>query len=499
MQDDSILSVGIDVGTTSTHMTVSRLFLANSSVFNQAPRAIISNRQIIYQSDIHLTPLAEGGIIDAQAVASILEKEFQKAEITPSMIKTGAAIITGESARLRNAKEVIKSLAHLAGELVVEGAGPRLEGVLAARGAGADRASKMNGTTILNVDIGGGTSNIAVYQHGVLKGSCCLNIGGRFLKFDANGTIEAITSHARKFLESLGTKQCFEVGYRPEKLELEETANALAQSLIGFLSFGRVDRVIECLVDDRADLEFLLDSGVARFRFDQLWLSGGVAQLMLPKSYETTEIGRTTKKRHGVEREAQRDNDDPFKYNDMGVLLASAIKNVLAKNQIAFYIPQQAIRATVIGASMHTLKLSGSTIGLHQENLPLRNLKTIAVTCDDISSGLKNFDLEWSNRVVALAISIDCRYESIKSTAQSIAGTFKRENGKEPLVILLKEDCGMALGQMLRLHLPDSSIVVVDGITLDDGDHIDIGQPLAATPGCTATLPVIVKTLVFPE
>lgn len=480
MQDDSILSVGIDVGTTSTHMTVSRLFLANSSVINQTPRAVISNRQIIYQSDIHLTPLADGGIIDAQAVASILESEFQKSEITPSMIKTGAAIITGETARLRNAREVIKSLAHLAGELVVESAGPHLEGVLAARGAGADRASKTNGITIFNADIGGGTTNIAVYHNGILKGSCCLNIGGRFLKFSADGTIEAITSRGKKFLDTLGTP--LNVADKPEDSELEKVANALADCIIGFLSRGTIDDRIECLVDDLVELEFIgsgsrsdRNSAPEKLAADELWFSGGVAQLMLF------------------------DPPDVFQFNDMGVLLARGLKNALSTSAITFHVPHQAIRATVIGASMHTLKLSGSTIGLHQENLPLRNLKTIAVVPDKISDALKNFDLDWSASTVALAMSIESKYDSIKATAADIAEAFKREGGREPLVILLKEDCGMALGQMLRRHLPNSSIVVVDGITLDDGDHIDIGQPLATNTGCTATLPVIVKTLVFPD
>lgn len=474
MQDDSILSVGIDVGTTSTHMTVSRISLANSSAINQAPRAVISNRKIVYQSDIHLTPLADGGIIDAQAVAAILESEFRKAEIAPSMIKTGAAIITGETARLRNAREVIKSLAHLAGELVVESAGPHLEGVLAARGAGADRASKTDGTTIFNADIGGGTSNIAVYQNGSLKGSCCLNIGGRFLKFMSDGTIEAITSRGRMFLETLGVH--IEVGQRPALIQLEEVANALAESIIELLSKGTVNHLVACLVDDRHELELIACGNRTQENVaDELWFSGGVAQLMLSEEHNA------------------------YKFNDMGVLFARGLKNTLSEKAIRYHVPHQAIRATVIGASMHTLKLSGSTIGLHQENLPLRNLKTISVESNRISESLKSYDLDWSTSTLALAMSIESKYDSIKATAEDIAAAFKREKGKEPLVILLKEDCGMALGQMLRRHLPDSSIVVVDGVTLDDGDHIDIGQPIATNTGCTATLPVIVKTLVFPD
>lgn len=486
--DDSLLSVGIDVGTTSTHMTVSRLELANSSVINQAPRQVISNRQIIYQSDIYLTPLTPDGVIDAPAVAGILEGEFKKANITYAMIKTGAAIITGETARLRNAKEVIRSLAHLAGELVVESAGPHLEGVLAARGVGADRVSKLNQKVILNADIGGGTTNIAIYQNGVLKGSCCLNIGGRFLRFDAGGTIEAITSYGRKFLQSLSTRQILrsnqlrelEVGGKPSLSTLEVLADALAECLIGFLTAepNTATASIESLVEDRSDIANLIDGGL-----DELWFSGGVAQLMLY------------------------DAGDDLEFNDMGVLLARCLKTKLKASHTTFHVSEHAIRATVLGASMHTLKLSGSTIGLHRENLPLRNVKAVSVDGPaSVALTLRNHDLEWSTTTVALAMSIESKYNSIKNAAEDIARAFESQKGKEPLVILLAEDCGMALGQMLRRQLPNTSMVVVDGVTIDDGDYIDIGQPIGSNSfkgigntGCTATLPVVVKTLVFPE
>ena len=52
------------------------------------------------------------------------------------MLRTGAVIITGETARKENANEVLEALSDLAGDFVVATAGPDLESILAARGAG---------------------------------------------------------------------------------------------------------------------------------------------------------------------------------------------------------------------------------------------------------------------------------------------------------------------------------------------------------------------------
>src|SRR5438477_11524888 len=110
-------------------MILSRLKYANQGTPDQVPRVAITSREILYEGNIHFTPITADGLIDAQAVSDILEREYQLAGIDRSRIRTGAAIITGETARLRNAPQVIQNLAHLAGDLVAASAGPHLESI----------------------------------------------------------------------------------------------------------------------------------------------------------------------------------------------------------------------------------------------------------------------------------------------------------------------------------------------------------------------------------
>lgn len=89
-----------------------------------------------------------------------------QAQIRPEDVKTGAVIITGETARMENAEEVLRAVSDMAGEFVVSTAGPDLESVLSGKGAGADMLSRRTGKVTANLDIGGGTSNIAVFEKG---------------------------------------------------------------------------------------------------------------------------------------------------------------------------------------------------------------------------------------------------------------------------------------------------------------------------------------------
>lgn len=169
-----ILSVGIDIGTSTTQLIFSRLTIENQASSYTVPRINIVDKEVIYRSRIYFTPLRSPTEIDAEAVKKIVRSEYRAAGITPEELKTGAVIITGETARKENANEVLSALSDLAGDFVVATAGPDLESVLSGRGAGADVLSKEKHTTVANLDIGGGTTNIALYEKGTLRGTCCL-------------------------------------------------------------------------------------------------------------------------------------------------------------------------------------------------------------------------------------------------------------------------------------------------------------------------------------
>ena len=96
----------------------------------------VTNREVIYKSNIYFTPLTRDDEIDSEQVAYIISMEYENAGMTPDMLGS-AVIITGESAKKRNARMVTESIAELAGEFVVASAGPDLESLLPGKGSGA--------------------------------------------------------------------------------------------------------------------------------------------------------------------------------------------------------------------------------------------------------------------------------------------------------------------------------------------------------------------------
>ena len=179
---ESLLSIGLDVGTTTTQMIVSRLTVENQASSFSVPKMQITQRQILYKGAVHFTPLLDRDRVDGAALQQLIREEYEKAGITPRQVDTGAVIVTGETSRKENARTVLEALAEQAGDFVVATAGPHLESVLAAKGAGATQYSEETGKTVLHMDIGGGTANLAWIEQGKIVRTGCLNVGGRLLK-----------------------------------------------------------------------------------------------------------------------------------------------------------------------------------------------------------------------------------------------------------------------------------------------------------------------------
>jgi ethanolamine utilization protein EutA len=218
-----LCSVGLDVGTTTTQLIVSELNVENKSGAFSVPELSITDRKILYESPVHFTPLLDESHVDGHAIRKIVEKEYQKAGITRQSVDTGAIIITGETSRKENAGAVLEALSDLAGEFVVATAGPDLESVLAARGAGALDYSAETGKRVLHMDIGGGTSNLALIEDGKIIRTGCLNVGGRLIKLE-NGNVIYISP----VLAGLTDLQ---VGSKPKSGQIEALARVLASAL----------------------------------------------------------------------------------------------------------------------------------------------------------------------------------------------------------------------------------------------------------------------------
>lgn len=494
---NSLLSVGIDVGTTTTHMVLTRLKVDNQQVFNRLPNSSITRREILFKSPICFTPLKDG-CIDGEAVARLIASFYRESGIEPQEVDTGAMIITGESARADNAALVIKEITRLAGDFVAEVAGPKLESALSARGSGAVAYAAATGKTILNADIGGGTTNVALIKGGEIIETTCLNLGGRLLRVEYDGTNYLLTGENQA--ASLIKKK---VLADPESTsltleQLKKVSNLAAELIMDYLA-GTAAPEYESLLQALSLTE--QPSLHRRESIDEYWFSGGVASRFQNKAGD------------------QAGSACPF--GDIGDLLAQAIELKARQLNLPIKASQDAISATVIGAGMHSLQVSGCTINAETKDLPIKNIRLFKVrTKARPTDG--NADHQWlaaqiekqrsqlglmtasSEPQADLAVYLQdltpekLGFEQLKQLALALSHFFSQEKNNRPCIVVTREDIAMSLSQILKPMLRDKIIITVDGIDAEEGDFMDLGKSVGnySDPNCQS-LTVVIKTLLF--
>ncbi len=470
-----VISVGIDIGTSTTQLIFSRLTIENRASAYAVPRVEIVNKEVIYSSEIYFTPLQSSTEIDAEAVSQIIRNEYQKAGMTPDQVTTGAVIITGETARKQNANLVLNRLSDLAGDFVVATAGPDLESVLSGRGAGADRLSEENRNIVANLDIGGGTTNISVFRKGSLYAVTCLDVGGRLVKVE-NGKITYIYTKLKELAERNGI--LIQVGESAEEAKLRKICKLMANQIKEALQLSKnVEKNFILYTNDGKGLPEDLKISAVTF-------SGGVAGYV----YEPEE-------------------KDLFRYGDVGVLLGQEINRCGILDQVLCYKSDETIRATVVGAGTHTTEVSGSTIFYKKEKLPMKNVPILRLadadeeTPDLVSQAiLRQMPIYQSeDKLDPIAISLTgSRYSSFTSIQKLadaiINATVSIQKKGIPLIVMLESDVGKALGNAINIKLRGKTdVVCIDGIKAQGGDYVDLGEPV----GGGHVLPVVVKTLIF--
>lgn len=466
---ESLLSAGIDVGTSTTQLVFSRLEVANQAAGFRMPRISITEKKVIYKSAIYFTPLLSETRLDGAKLRALLEDEYKRAGVRPEDVDTGAVIITGETARKENAAEVLAALSGLAGDFVVATAGPDLESVIAGRGAGTDVYSKVHGVTAVNIDIGGGTSNLAVFAQGEVVDTGCMDIGGRLVKIaPENGRISYIADKIKWLIEKRGFD--IAVGDVAEVQKLQPLAQALAGLLAQAAGIGPASD--ECrMLETHKGLK-----GKASIQY--VSFSGGVADYIYPHSAE----------------------ENVFRYGDIGILLGEAIAQSALCQAYTVIPSKETIRATVVGAGSHTTKVSGSTIRYTTDAFPMKNLPILKLAEAEeghIAQALAEKS-RWFEADDVLAVGLvgqkSPAFAQIQRYADELySGMKPRLDKGQPLVIVLREDMAMVLGQTLSMCHPELPVICLDGIAVENGDYIDIGKPIAEGE----VVPVVVKTLVF--
>jgi len=471
-----LLSVGVDVGTTTTQIVFSRLNLQDVSRPGQIPRINITDRKVIYQSPIVFTPLIDFETIDADKLNEIVRREYATAGVDPSQVETGAVIITGETAKKKNADEILRALSGLAGEFVVSVAGPNVESLIAGKGAGAADYSQKNYATVTNVDIGGGSANSATFRSGNLIGAAAMNYGGRILEVEnLTGRVRHIAEPAKYVLADIGLN--LNIGDSPSLEDLRRFTDRMADMTV---------ELIEGTSSPLAQKIYLTPPVGASGKGSVLMFSGGIGHYY----YSPIPILSVS---------------DVTIHDDVGPLLAESLRKHAVLNSYQIVPPSETVRATVLGASTQTVTLSGSTIWAEREILPLKNVPVTRPTLPaslepasvsrSITDAVNRWDVNLATDPFAIALELDksLDYESLTQLANGLNNFANTMPSDRPLIAIIERDYAQALGQTVKGLSPSRALLVIDQVGLSEGDYIDIGTPLMDG----RVVPLSVKTLIF--
>jgi ethanolamine utilization protein EutA len=472
----SLMTVGIDIGSSGTQVIFSRVNLRRLGE-DLSSRYFVVSRETLFQSSVALTPYRSEEHIDEAKLGAIIDDAYNAAGIDPAAIDTGAVILTGEALRRENAGAIAAIVAEKGGDFVCATAGHHMESMLAAYGSGAATVSSAEGKRILNIDIGGGTTKLAVVEHGKVVATAAVHIGGRLQVVDHDGLIARLDPAGKYHARRAGF--AWSHGDIAHAADLDKVADGMADALVAALAAR--------LPHDIAHL-YLTDPIADFGAIDGIMFSGGVGEYV-----------------YGRE-----DRD----FADLGRRLGHAIRRRIDAGALPWpLLPAgECIRATALGASEYSVQLSGNTsyISAPGALLPRRNLQVLQpdylpsdiIDPDAVAAAIRRhlvaFDVD-ADREVALALRWQGApsYERLAAFADGIRrGLADRIARRQAIYIMLDGDVAQTLGAILREELDvGSEILVIDGVVLMDFDYIDLGRIRMPSN----TVPVTIKSLVFSE
>ncbi len=479
LQDNiTLLSVGIDIGSAGTQVVFSRVQMRRLSE-ELTSRYFVVDRETVYQSPVALTPYLSEARIDDQAIGHIIDSAYEAAGVHPDDVDTGAVILTGEALRRENARAIADVLAEVGGEFVCAAAGHHMESMLAAYGSGAAKASHDRAAALLNIDIGGGTTKLALVERGNVIHTAAIHLGGRLAVIDEEGRITRLDPAGRRLAALAGCD--WNLGDTVGEDDLARVTEWMADALVAALTQNPAPSEVQGL-----------------WLTEPLGVIGGVAGAMFSGGVGEYVYGRE-----------ERD------FGDLGRRLGHAIRERLAEGRFPFpLLPAgECMRATALGASEYSVQLSGNTVCISspRELLPRKNLQVIqppvalgdivdpAAVAAAIGDHFRRFDLVEGDAEVALAFRWRGApaYPRLEGFARGIVEALPRTLAAgKPLFVLLDGDVAQTLGALLKDELAVASeVLVLDGISLWDFDYIDLGRVRMPS----FTVPVTIKSLVFSE
>ena len=466
-----LTSVGVDIGSSTSHLVFSRLELSQ-----EGTRYVVKKRIVLSESEILLTPYTDDLTIDMERLERFINEQYQRAELKREDVDTGALILTGVAVRRRNSRAIAELFAEEAGRFVSVTAGDGLETTMAAHGSGAVARSGREDAVVLNIDVGGGTSKIAVCAGGRVREVTAIDVGARLLAMDGANNVVRIEEAGRRHGGKVGVD--LELGRSMNEKTLEAIASEMADRLFEVVNQQE-------LTGETREL-LRLPPLSYRGKVDAVTFSGGVSEFI----YGHAENG----------------------YGDMGAILGREIRRRVEGLGVPILEPAARIRATVIGASQYTIQVSGSTIFISPPDaVPVRNVPVVRIDFewgDDIDpaevmgaidNALRRLDLQDGRQPVALAFHWEgsATFARLQGFCGAVAEGLKPILDKgHPLLLVNDGDIGGILGLHFKEEMKlDKPIISVDGIALQEFDYIDVGALIPSS----GAVPVVIKSLVFPS
>ena len=474
MQEEEELhltSVGVDIGSSTTHLVFSRLELRL-----EGTRYRVTRREVLNESEILLTPYVDDTRIDVEALEAFINQQYKQAGIKRDDVDTGALILTGVAVRRRNARAIAELFAAEAGKFVAVSAGDGLEATMAGHGSGAVGHSAKTGGVVLNIDIGGGTSKFAICNNGRVQEVTAMDVGARLLAFDKEGAVVRIEEAGRKH-----------AAWADIKVGLGEK---ISQENLRVMVSGMVEKLLAVLkpepLSDHTKGLLRLPPLSYRGEIDSLMFSGGVSEFIY--------------------------NREKTSFGDLGPLIAEEIHRRMPELGMLVMEPTARIRATVIGASQYTIQVSGNTIFISPEDaVPVRNIPVVAPAFNfdgedidqnavvlAVQNALRRLDLLTGRQPVALSFQWrgSATFARLKSFCSGVAKGLQEILAKgHPLTLVNDGDIGGIVGLHFQEELAvENPIISIDGIALNDFDYIDIGALIPSS----GSVPVVIKSLIFP-
>ncbi len=452
---ERVILLGLDFGSTTSSALVASAQIGASVT----GRLALNDIKIEHLCEPVLTPFA-GQSINAPKITALIEHWLKQSGVAVDKIFSGGSMITGLAAQAENAQALTQIITNIVGDSVVATANdPCLESWLAFKGSCAALSRHHADTPMINIDIGGGTANVALGVNGDVQQTACYFIGARHFQFVAGSyQLTAISSYGAALLEAINIKKAIDETFNADEINkiMAFYVSALEAICLGNAEFFNTEIALKhCQVA----------INLAKNTKPKLIFSGGVGELIY-KIAANEKLPTTT-----------------F-YGDFGIDLALAISrsSILSAN-LKTHIPEHKGRATVVGLTLHSTEISGNSIYLPNANcLPLRNLPIVAKLSSQSTAE------QWHSafRLAAncphgacIQVSASNTLQEIRALATQIKHALQASKyaPSRPLILLIEANVGKALGNYIcDWGQLDYNLMVIDEVAPRDAQFVNIGR-----------------------